>query len=98
MYGVATAIVRVGYEYSDCGQIMWDTQTTTIAGSDISISEIGGWNLDIHHAYNIPEGKLTHYNIPVPTTPTTSPRVSSEHCGTLQHHRPITPTTSPRVS
>ena len=57
MYGVATAIVRVGYQYADCSQIIWDTQTTTIAGSDISISEIGGWNLDIHHAYNIPEGK-----------------------------------------
>ena len=58
MYGVATAIVRVGYEYADCRQVIWDTQTTKIAGSDISISEIGGWNLDIHHAYNIPEGEL----------------------------------------
>ncbi|XP_043193937.1 teneurin-m-like isoform X3 [Amphibalanus amphitrite] len=58
VYGVATAVVRVGYEYADCSQIIWDTQTTAIAGSDISISEIGGWNLDIHHAYNIPEGIL----------------------------------------
>lgn len=57
VYGVTTAIVKVGYEYTDCRDILWDTQTTKLSGNDMSISEVGGWNLDIHHRYNFHEGK-----------------------------------------
>lgn len=53
---MTTAIVRVGYEYTDCRDILWDTQTTKLSGNDMSISEVGGWNLDIHHRYNFHEG------------------------------------------
>ncbi|XP_065204844.1 teneurin-m isoform X4 [Planococcus citri] len=58
VYGVTTAIVKVGYEYTDCKDILWDTQTTKLSGNDMSISEVGGWNLDIHHRYNFHEGIL----------------------------------------
>lgn len=47
----------MGYEYTDCRDILWDTQTTKLSGNDMSISEVGGWNLDIHHRYNFHEGK-----------------------------------------
>ena len=57
VYGVTTAIVKVGYEYSDCKTIIWDVQTTKLSGHDMSISEVGGWNLDIHNRYNFHEGK-----------------------------------------
>lgn len=57
VYGVTTAIVKVGYEYTDCKEIIWDVQTTKLSGHDMSISEVGGWNLDIHHRYNFHEGK-----------------------------------------
>ncbi|XP_049313181.1 teneurin-m isoform X2 [Bactrocera dorsalis] len=58
VYGVTTAIVKVGYQYSDCKDIIWDIQTTKLSGHDMSISEVGGWNLDIHHRYNFHEGIL----------------------------------------
>lgn len=58
VYGVTTAIVKVGYEYKDCKTIIWDTQTTKLSGHDMSISEVGGWNLDIHHRYNFHEGRF----------------------------------------
>ena len=58
VYGVATATVSVGYEYLNCPQIIWEVQTVEVAGHDMSISEIGGWNLDIHHRYNFHEGIL----------------------------------------
>ncbi|VEN54416.1 unnamed protein product [Callosobruchus maculatus] len=58
VYGVTTAIVKVGYEYTDCKSIIWDVQTTKLSGHDMSISEVGGWNLDIHHRYNFHEGIL----------------------------------------
>lgn len=57
MYGVTTATVKVGYEYSDCADVIWEVQTTKLSGHDMSISDIGGWNLDIHHRYNFHEGK-----------------------------------------
>jgi teneurin len=56
VYGMTTAMVRVGYQYIDCGSIIWDIQTTKLSGHDMSISQIGGWNLDIHHRYNFHEG------------------------------------------
>ncbi|XP_059482465.1 teneurin-m isoform X2 [Neocloeon triangulifer] len=58
VYGVTTAMVKVGYEYNDCRDIIWDVQTTKLSGHDMSISEVGGWNLDIHHRYNFHEGIL----------------------------------------
>lgn len=56
VYGIATAIVKVGYEYENCANIIWDVQSTTLSGHDMSISEIGGWNLNIHHTFNFHEG------------------------------------------
>ncbi|KAF5270057.1 hypothetical protein FQA39_LY08469 [Lamprigera yunnana] len=58
VYGVTTAMIKVGYEYSDCKHIIWDVQTTKLSGHDMSISDVGGWNLDIHHRYNFHEGIL----------------------------------------
>ncbi|XP_076273630.1 teneurin transmembrane protein Ten-m isoform X3 [Rhynchophorus ferrugineus] len=58
VYGVTTAIVKVGYQYSDCKDTIWDVQTTKLSGHDMSISDVGGWNLDIHHRYNFHEGIL----------------------------------------
>lgn len=48
--------MKVGYEYKNCRNIIWDVQTTKLSGHDMSISEVGGWNLDIHHRYNFHEG------------------------------------------
>ncbi|XP_031338872.1 teneurin-m isoform X6 [Photinus pyralis] len=58
VYGVTTAMIKVGYEYSDCKNVIWDVQTTKLSGHDMSISDVGGWNLDIHHRYNFHEGIL----------------------------------------
>ncbi|XP_017122860.1 teneurin-m isoform X1 [Drosophila elegans] len=58
VYGVTTATVKVGYQYTDCTDVVWDIQTTKLSGHDMSISEVGGWNLDIHHRYNFHEGIL----------------------------------------
>lgn len=56
VYGVTNAVVRVGYQYNDCSSTIWDIQTTKLSGHDMTISQIGGWNLDVHHRYNFHEG------------------------------------------
>ncbi|XP_074602596.1 teneurin-m-like [Brevipalpus obovatus] len=58
VYRMATAVVRVGYEYVNCPQVIWEVRTVELSGHDMDISEIGGWNLDIHHRYNFHEGIL----------------------------------------
>lgn len=58
VYGVAQARVSVGYQHSSCPSIIWETQTATLQGFDVDISDIGGWGLDIHHHYNFHEGIL----------------------------------------
>ena len=58
VYGTTTALVKVGYEYESCDTIIWNVQSTRISGQDLSVSNIGGWDLDIHHRYNFQEGIL----------------------------------------
>lgn len=57
VYGVAQARISVGYQYSSCPSVIWETQTAMLQGFDVDISDIGGWSLDIHHHYNFHEGK-----------------------------------------
>lgn len=58
VYGLANALVRVGYEYANCSGVIWETQTVIVAGYDMPISEVGGWNMNIHHRYNFHQGIL----------------------------------------
>ncbi|XP_073995971.1 teneurin-a transmembrane protein isoform X3 [Rhodnius prolixus] len=58
VYGVAQAKISVGYEHSSCPNIVWETQTASLQGFDVDISDVGGWSLDIHHHYNFHEGIL----------------------------------------
>nr|CAD7200938.1 unnamed protein product [Timema douglasi] len=55
VYGVAQAKISVGYQYSSCPSILWETQTAVLQGFDVDISDVGGWSLDIHHHYNFHE-------------------------------------------
>lgn len=58
VYGTTTAVVKVGYEYEDCPQVIWNVQTTKISGQDLTVSDVGGWDINIHHRYNPQEGIL----------------------------------------
>ncbi|XP_014290946.3 teneurin-a isoform X3 [Halyomorpha halys] len=58
VYGVAQAKISIGYEHSTCPSIVWETQTATLQGFDVDISDVGGWSLNIHHHYNFHEGIL----------------------------------------
>ena len=58
VYGTTTAVIKVGYAYSDCSHIIWDIQSTKILGENLDVSDIGGWDFDIHHRYNYQEGIL----------------------------------------
>ena len=57
VYGVTTATVKVGYEYTGCAMV-WSGQTVKVPGHDMVLSDIGGWNLDVQHKYNFHEGIL----------------------------------------
>ena len=50
--------VSVGYQYTGCAAVIWETQTTKLAGFQVDISDIGGWNINIHHHYNAFEGEV----------------------------------------
>ena len=57
VYGLVEAEVSVGYEYSECAHILWNSQMVKIKGFDVDISNTGSWNLNIHHHYNPYQGK-----------------------------------------
>lgn len=50
-------LVSVGYQYSDCSFIYWRENVVKINGYDLGSSEIGNWNIDVHHRLNIQQGK-----------------------------------------
>lgn len=58
VYGSTFAKVMVGYEYDNCGFIYWETSVVRLAGYDLSSSEIGNWNIDVHHRLNVQQGIL----------------------------------------
>ncbi|ODN02024.1 Teneurin-a [Orchesella cincta] len=58
VYGVASARIAIGYQYSTCSRPIWTVQTVTLKGFDVDIADVGGWNLNIHHHYNFHEGIL----------------------------------------
>ena len=57
VYGITTATVKVGYEYSDC-DLVWNIQSTKLSGHDMTSSDIDGWNLNVQHKYNYHAGIL----------------------------------------
>ena len=57
MHGVTVALVSVGYEHASCPKIIWEHQTTRVAGNDLLISMVGGFNLHVHHTYNYQQGE-----------------------------------------
>ena len=59
VYGIVDAEVSVGYEYETCSHLVWSAQMVRIKGYDVDISNIGGWNFNIHHHYNPYQG--TYY-------------------------------------
>ena len=58
VYGTTTAVVKVGYTYEGCEKTVWNVQATKISGQDLTVSDIGGWDLNLHHRYNPQEGIL----------------------------------------
>lgn len=58
VYGTTTAVVKVGYTYDGCEKTVWSIQATKISGQDLTVSDVGGWDLNLHHRYNPQEGIL----------------------------------------
>ena len=58
VYGITTATIKVGYEYSGCEKNVWHIQTAKLSGHDMPNTDIGGWNLHVQHKYNFHSGIL----------------------------------------
>ena len=60
VYGVVRARVDVGYEYEGCRGLVWVTRSVRMRGFDVDISDVGGWNLNVHHHFNAFQGTKPH--------------------------------------
>ncbi|RXN22128.1 teneurin-3 isoform X1 [Labeo rohita] len=59
VYGLAEAVVSVGFEYESClNVILWEKRTATLQGYELEASNMGGWSLDKHHILDVPNGIL----------------------------------------
>lgn len=48
----------VGYQYEGCSFVYWETTVVKLAGYDLGSSEIGNWNIDVHHRLNTQQGNF----------------------------------------
>jgi hypothetical protein len=62
VYGFTFAKIMVGYQYEDCSSILWKSFVVKLAGYDLGSSEIGNFNLDIHHRLNTQQGNRNSKN------------------------------------
>ncbi|KRZ14239.1 Teneurin-m [Trichinella zimbabwensis] len=58
VYGLTYASVSIGYVYSNCDVPVWWNERVKLSGIRTSSSDIGGWNLNIHHYLDISNGVL----------------------------------------
>ncbi|XP_069895865.1 teneurin-1 isoform X2 [Dipodomys merriami] len=60
VWGLAEALVSVGYEYESCPDfILWEQRTVTLQGFEMDASNLGGWSLNKHHILN-PQSGIIH--------------------------------------
>ncbi|XP_077002061.1 teneurin-1 [Tamandua tetradactyla] len=60
VWGLAEALVSVGYEYETCPDfILWEKRTVTLQGFEMDASNLGGWSLNKHHILN-PQSGIIH--------------------------------------
>ena len=52
VYGKSLVKVEVGYQYKLCSKTVWETRMVELQTGVPHTSNIGGWDLDIHHRYN----------------------------------------------
>jgi DNA-binding beta-propeller fold protein YncE len=58
VYGVASAVISVGYEYVNCDQVIWDVRQIALPAADLPMAELGGLSIDVQHRYNPAGGVL----------------------------------------
>ncbi|XP_066213133.1 teneurin-1 isoform X1 [Saccopteryx leptura] len=57
VWGLAEALVSVGYEYETCPDfILWEKRTVILQGFEMDASNLGGWSLNKHHILNTQSG------------------------------------------
>ncbi|XP_038956357.1 teneurin-1 isoform X3 [Rattus norvegicus] len=60
VWGLAEALVSVGYEYEMCPEfILWEQRTVVLQGFEMDASNLGGWSLNKHHIFN-PQSGIIH--------------------------------------
>uniref|UniRef100_H0V6L2 Teneurin-1 n=1 Tax=Cavia porcellus TaxID=10141 RepID=H0V6L2_CAVPO len=60
VWGLAEALVSVGYEYEACPDfILWEQRTVILQGFEMDASNLGGWSLNKHHILN-PQSGIIH--------------------------------------
>ncbi|XP_061644643.1 teneurin-3 isoform X5 [Phyllopteryx taeniolatus] len=54
VYGLAEAVVSVGYEYESCLDVVhWEKRTAVLQGYEVDAANMGGWMLDKHHVLDV---------------------------------------------
>ena len=56
VFGEVSSALKVGLDYNDCEQTIWETRVVTLQAQDPHLDDFSGWNLNFHHRFEPQSG------------------------------------------
>jgi hypothetical protein len=59
VFGEVSSVLKIGFEFDDCEQTIWETRVVTIRGHDSHLDDFSGWTLNVQHRFE-PKSGVVH--------------------------------------
>ena len=59
VFGEVSSVLKIGFDFDDCEQTIWETRVVTIRGHDSHLDDFSGWTLNVQHRFE-PRSGVVH--------------------------------------
>ena len=58
VFGEASAVLKLGFDFDDCEQKIWESRVVNFEARDPHLDDFAGWTLNVHHRFEPRSGIL----------------------------------------
>jgi len=58
VFGEVNSVLKVGLDFNDCEQTIWESRVVTLQAHDPHLDDFAGWNLNLHHRFEPQSGLI----------------------------------------
>ena len=51
VFGEVSSVLKIGFDFDDCEQTIWETRVVSIRGHDSHLDDFSGWTLNVQHRF-----------------------------------------------